>query len=305
MLALGDNFYWRGVQSVDDPLWKSVWEDRFQQESLRTPWYAILGNHDHYGNPEAQIDFAREDRDCKVFKHCPSRWILPRYWYSKLLSSSQRSFSALFVFLDTVIIAEGSSADIAREKASLGQLSNDDLKKWESWAEQRRVMAKLQLQWLEHTLNSSKADWIVVAGHYPIFSGGEHGNTPELQEVVKPLLERYKVDAYLCGHDHTLQHLRSDGIDYFVSGAGALQGEYTPLAESLFGTTENGFMAHRIGPDRMDVSVISGSGRTLYRAFIRRRRKLHEKPKEGKMEEEWDEGEKDLEDVPHSVFRII
>ena len=39
----------------------------------------------------------------------------------------------------------------------------------------------------------------------PIFSGGEHGNTPELHASVKPLLERYGVDVYLCGHDHTLQ----------------------------------------------------------------------------------------------------
>ena len=47
--------------------------------------------------------------------------------------------------------------------------------------------------------------WLLAARHYPIFSGGEHGNTPELHASVKPLLESYRVDAYLCGHDHTLQ----------------------------------------------------------------------------------------------------
>ena len=51
----------------------------------------------------------------------------------------------------------------------------------------------------------TELSWLLAARHYPIFSGGEHGNTPELHASVKPLLERYGVDAYLCGHDHTLQ----------------------------------------------------------------------------------------------------
>ena len=37
-----------------------------------------------------------------------------------------------------------------------------------------------QLGWLEATLNASTAAWLVVAGHYPVYSGGEHGDTPEL-----------------------------------------------------------------------------------------------------------------------------
>ena len=30
-----------------------------------------------------------------------------------------------------------------------------------------------------------------------------------------------RVDAYLCGHDHTLQHLESNGVQYYVSGLGS------------------------------------------------------------------------------------
>ena len=36
-------------------------------------------------------------------------------------------------------------------------------------------------------------------------------------------MERHKVDVYICGHDHNLQHLRhvdGDGLDFIVCGGG-------------------------------------------------------------------------------------
>ena len=36
-------------------------------------------------------------------------------------------------------------------------------------------------------------------------------------------MEKHSVDAYLCGHDHNLQHMRNSsglGMDYILSGAG-------------------------------------------------------------------------------------
>jgi tartrate-resistant acid phosphatase type 5 len=42
VMAIGDNFYPRGVKSVNDPLWKSVYEDRVgSHPSLNIPWWAI------------------------------------------------------------------------------------------------------------------------------------------------------------------------------------------------------------------------------------------------------------------------
>ena len=170
VLALGDNFYFRGVKNVEDPLFKEVWEDQFSAPSLQVPWYVILGNHDHYGNPEAQIDFARQHEDCIKFGHCSAdgkgRWTMPRYWYQQRVQS--KTFTADFVFIDTVILCQGASEDLVREKQRLGALKPSDMRRWEAWAGQRRMMARLQLQWLEATLNASTADWLIVAGHYPV-----------------------------------------------------------------------------------------------------------------------------------------
>jgi acid phosphatase len=54
-LLLGDNFYDSGVESVEDPLWNERFEQMYQ--GLDLSFYAVLGNHDHRGNPQAQIDY--------------------------------------------------------------------------------------------------------------------------------------------------------------------------------------------------------------------------------------------------------
>jgi len=51
-------------------------------------------------------------------------------------------------------------------------------------------------------------DWVLVAGHYPIYSRGPHGDTDELVTYLWPLLLEFGVDAYICGHDHISEHLR-------------------------------------------------------------------------------------------------
>lgn len=50
--------------------------------------------------------------------------------------------------------------------------------------------------------NRRNPTWLLVAGHYPIYSVGEHGDTSELQSYLQPLLQKYGVHAYFCGHDH-------------------------------------------------------------------------------------------------------
>ena len=44
---------------------------------------------------------------------------------------------------------------------------------------------------LDDALTQSEAPWKVVVGHHPISSGCEHGNTTELQQLLRPILEAY------------------------------------------------------------------------------------------------------------------
>ena len=96
VISTGDNFYPSGVKGVDDPQWKTSFEDVFSAPGLQCPWHAVLGNHDHWGNIEAQIAYTATSR----------RWRMPaRYFsWSELLPDG-----ALvdFFFIDTDPVYEG------------------------------------------------------------------------------------------------------------------------------------------------------------------------------------------------------
>ena len=50
--------YDEGVTSEDDPQFQAKFEDTFPAASLQIPWYLVGGNHDYYGNIDAQIEYS-------------------------------------------------------------------------------------------------------------------------------------------------------------------------------------------------------------------------------------------------------
>ncbi|CDQ85267.1 unnamed protein product [Oncorhynchus mykiss] len=65
VLALGDNFYYSGVNSADSPRFQDTFERVYTADSLNIPWYILAGNHDHAGNVKAQIDYSRKSDICR------------------------------------------------------------------------------------------------------------------------------------------------------------------------------------------------------------------------------------------------
>ena len=73
VVLAGDNFY-MNVASVDDPVWKNVFEDMYDVKRLNVPFFAVLGNHDYQGNKaQVELDYSK--------KFPESRWKLPARWY--------------------------------------------------------------------------------------------------------------------------------------------------------------------------------------------------------------------------------
>jgi acid phosphatase len=90
IISTGDNFYRRGVASVDDPQWTEKFEDIYDSPALMVPWYITLGNHDHEGDITAQVSYGARS----------SRWRLPARYYKHSESLADGS-KADFFHLDT------------------------------------------------------------------------------------------------------------------------------------------------------------------------------------------------------------
>lgn len=93
------------------------------------------------------------------------------------------------------------------------------------------ALRERQLRWLENEVAPKRAgDWLIVMGHFPLYSFRGNGPTSELQHLLLEWMRSRKVDAYLSGHDHALQRIVSDDntVQFLVSGAGGY-----PLHPSL------------------------------------------------------------------------
>lgn len=85
----------------------------------------------------------------------------------------------------------------------------------------------------------------MVYGHHPIYTSGEHRSDSKVKTLAAELLPVLKgrVDVYLAGHDHDLEHLRADGIDFFVAGGGGAEvRQVKPNERSIFARSTHGFL---------------------------------------------------------------
>jgi hypothetical protein len=93
------------------------------------------------------------------------------------------------VFIDTTTLAPSTNRATNEE----GGISTDE----------QAARISNQLYHIERYLQEATANnatYTIVAGHYPIVSPGSHGDNSELVTYLLPLLIKYKVNVYYCGH---------------------------------------------------------------------------------------------------------
>ena len=234
IVTVGDNFYPNGVASVHDEHWQDSFNAIYTHPALYTNWYAALGNHDHRGSIQAQIDYSDISR----------RWNMPSAYYSETFELEDGK-KLLLVVMDTSPFINS----YKKEPKKYPHVATHDLEK--------------QKKWLTETLSTKDKDiaWKVVVGHHPLYSGGkrkEAEDTKDFESQFADFFDAHKVDAYICGHEHDLQIIKPKGryTTQFLSGAGSAIRPAGNREGTIFAAAEPGFMSFTVTGETMLIQTI-------------------------------------------------
>jgi len=173
VVMTGDNF------ETDEMSFEDAVKPQFEQAfaGFDVPFYITLGNHDVVTHSKAKAEWRYAETDAS--EGGSPRWTV----------GSDFSFRHYLVDLP--------SAD--EPLVTLIELDSNG-------SEQVRQGAEFLKQQLDTIDQGGKPRWIAVFSHYPLFTNGCHKEGSEFPNRWKPLLNN-RVQFYLCGHNHHLEHL--------------------------------------------------------------------------------------------------
>ena len=245
LLMLGDNWYGDLTGGAHSLRWQTQFEKMYPADIFHCPAYAVLGNHDYQRWPDSKVDaeleYARTNK---------TRWTMPACWYR--FEFPKKHSLITFLALDSNMpFADGST--------SKGR--------WFTITPRQQAE---QLAWLEAELRRPRTTpFLAVMAHHPVYSDGPHGDHPVLIRDWDPLFRKYKVDLYLAGHDHDLQHLEFEGhpTSFFLSGGGGADlynlkigpSQRGPYAQKVYG-----FSHLSVSHKQMTLRHLDANGRILH-----------------------------------------
>ena len=254
LFLIGDNFYGPVKEgfTVESKRWESDIEAMYPASVFPGPMYAVLGNHDYHdneGGEKVQLAYAKKSG---------VRWALPAKWYRLDLGGEQPLVT--LICLDSnlpAVSGTGKDKKTGKPRASL-----------------TAAESAVQLAWLKEELAKPRAPFTLVMGHHPLYSNGDHGDTKALLEEWEPLFEKHQVHAYLCGHDHDLQHLEMEGkfTSHILSGGGGAKTRKLEPADRTmpYGKDVHGFTHIRVDGEGLTFAHYGVDGGLLHE-FTKRR----------------------------------
>eukprot|EP01064_Diplonema_japonicum_P020525 TRINITY_DN3004_c0_g1_i1.p1 TRINITY_DN3004_c0_g1~~TRINITY_DN3004_c0_g1_i1.p1 ORF type:complete len:339 (+),score=46.13 TRINITY_DN3004_c0_g1_i1:62-1078(+) len=261
ILSLGDNFYDAGVQDINDEKFKTHFEHIYgaaDKPYLKTlPWYLILGDHDHRGSIDAQVQYSKKN----------PVWHLSSPYYSMHKGENP---TISFIMIDSVGLEAGvmSDGDTRRFPQDLDPLYTS------------KEAAVKQMKWIEDQMKTAPytgADWVIVVGHRPILTAGVRPRTSaenKTAEYLQSVLRKAPVQLFLNGHDHTAQHLKDPvaaGLNYIVTGGGGYANglhKTTATKDTIYADTFMGFCLHRVSRSRFVTEFVDSQGVVRQRTVI-------------------------------------
>ena len=238
VLATGDVHHFEGVRSVNDPLWMTNYELIYSHPELMIDWFPVLGNHEYRGSTQAVLDYTNVSR----------RWTMPARYYTK--SFEDDGITLRIVWIDTAPIID----KYRNDSATYPDACKQDYKK--------------QLAWIDSVLTAAKEDWVIVAGHHPIYAETpkDESERRDLQNRLDPILRKHKVDMYIDGHIHNFQHVRVPGsdTDYVTNTSASLSRKVKPIEGTVFCSPEPGFSIVSADKKTLELRMIDKKGNVLH-----------------------------------------
>jgi tartrate-resistant acid phosphatase type 5 len=243
---VGDNFYSKMEGGVKSKRWKTGFDDMYPASVFPGPCWAVLGNHDYHdnaGGEKTQLAYAKTPG---------TRWTMPAKWYRFDLPGADGKPLVTFYCLDSNLraVSGGTNAKDGKKKNSL---TEDE--------------EKAQLAWLREEMKKPAAPFKVAVAHHPLYSNGSHGDTKALIAEWGDLFEEHGVHAYLCGHDHDLQHLELEGrkTSFILSGGGGARVRALKNARKMpYGKDIYGFTHIQINAERLLFRHIDANGKEVH-----------------------------------------
>ena len=249
LFLLGDSWYGPMPHGVNDLRWKVQFEDMYPRSAFDCPAYSIMGNHDYQKMPPEIVKTEMELKYAKVgFDGKGTRWTQPSLWYSFEFPKQNPLLTVIALDSNMPMGHRDNGIDFTLTETQRAE----------------------QLAWFAAELEKPRTTpFLVVMGHHPIFSNGPHGDHEILIADWEPLLRKHKVDLYLAGHDHDLQHLEFEGhpTSFVCSGAGGAdlydlkiqESQRGPFAEKVYG-----FSHLEVTPQQMTIRHIAADGRVVH-----------------------------------------
>jgi tartrate-resistant acid phosphatase type 5 len=241
IISTGDNMYEDGVENDQSKKFQRNFENVYVYPTQQCRWYMSFGNHDHGAHgvmrdAQGEVNYTRYSK----------RWYLPStYYMQQLFVTDPSSLSKSTILTVDLFVL--------------------DTYDYSPYVTQ---MTEPQLKWFEKSLAKSTAHVKIVVGHRPMFSAGaKHGSSPYMRKVLEPLFRKYGVALYLCGDDHELQMMESEGVVHLLSGGGArakhdLKKKGVP--QTFFQSGVNGFMRVEVKKETLDVQVFNQFAERLF-----------------------------------------
>ncbi len=241
VVSVGDSVYVDGVPPGSSPaevdaIMRAQFSDVYTAPALASlPWHAIFGNHDYRGDVGAQAAW-RGDARWRAGLNFTKRWRLPGGGSGT--AHPRACLAAVFTDTSPLIAHYAAEGSYAAAHPVLA-------------ANVRAVDGGALVAWTQRAIAraTGACDAVMVFGHHPLLSPGEHGDTPELLRHYRAALEGGGVDAYVAGHDHVLGHSREPGggVEHVLTGGGSeVRYPLSPGPATQWVATVRGFSVHSV-----------------------------------------------------------